>query len=92
MKVKHGYLLGKVYCKVVLMYEILLILNNIRDMFHVYLNRSEFDFLWLHIIKTHKFGFVIHNERVPVKSNRKNGNLKHIHNTVALNTSPPPFI
>ena len=40
----------------------------IRDMFHVYLNRSEFDFLWLHIIKTHKFGFVMHNERVPGKT------------------------
>ena len=38
--------------------------REIRDMFHVYLNRSEFDFLCLHIIKTHKFGFAMHNERV----------------------------
>ena len=38
----------------------------VRDMFHVYLNRSEYDFLWLHIIKTNTFCFFMHNERVPV--------------------------
>ena len=39
--------------------------QGIRDMFHIYLNRFEFHFLWLHIIKTNKFGFFMHNRRVP---------------------------
>ena len=38
---------------------------GIRDMFHVYLNRFEFHFLWLHIIKTSKFCFFMHNGLVP---------------------------
>ena len=37
----------------------------IRDMFHVYLNIFEFHFLRLHIIKTNKFCFFMHNRRVP---------------------------
>ena len=37
---------------------------QIRDMFHVYLNRFEFHFLRLHINKT-KFYFFMINGRVP---------------------------
>ena len=37
----------------------------IRDLFHVYLNRFEFNFSRLHIIKTNKFCFFMHNGRVP---------------------------
>ena len=37
---------------------------SLRDLFHVYLNRFEFLFLQLHIIKTNKFYFVMHNGRV----------------------------
>ena len=37
----------------------------VRDMFHVYLNRFDFHFLRLHIIKTNKFYFFIHNRRAP---------------------------
>ena len=36
----------------------------IRDLFHVYLNRFEFHFLRLHINKTNKFCFFMHNGRV----------------------------
>ena len=38
---------------------------SIRDMFHVYLNRFEFHFLRLHIIKLNKFCFFMYNSRVP---------------------------
>ena len=38
---------------------------RLRDLFHVYLNRFEFYFLWLHINKTNKFCFFMHNGRVP---------------------------
>ena len=38
---------------------------DIRDMFHVYLNRFKFHFLLLHIIKTNKLCFFMHNGRVP---------------------------
>ena len=69
--------------------------SGIRDMFHVYLNRFEFHFLRLHIIKTNKFCFFMHNGRIPgiANTNRQDGNLKHSHYTVALNTctSTPPF-
>ena len=37
----------------------------IRDLFHVCLNRFEFHFLRLHIIKTSKFCYFMHNGRVP---------------------------
>ena len=37
----------------------------IRYLFHVYLNRLEFHFLQLHINKTNKFCFFMHNGRVP---------------------------
>ena len=40
------------------------LVRDIRDMFHVYLNRFEFHFLRLHIIKTNKFCFFMHNRRV----------------------------
>ena len=40
-------------------------LELIRDLFHVYLNKFEFNFLWLHINKTNKFSFFMHNGRVP---------------------------
>ena len=36
----------------------------IRDLFHVYLNKFEFHFLRLHINKTNKYCFFIHNGRV----------------------------
>ena len=42
--------------------------NDIRDLFHVYLNRFEFHsfhFSRLHIIKTNTFCFFMHNGRVP---------------------------
>ena len=39
--------------------------HTIRDLFHVYLNRFEFHFLWLHINKTNKFCILIYNGRVP---------------------------
>ena len=39
--------------------------DNIRDLFHVYLNKFEFHFLRLHKIKTNKFCFSMHNGRVP---------------------------
>ena len=39
-------------------------LRDIRDKFHVYLNSFEFHFLRLHMIKTNKFGFFMHNRRV----------------------------
>ena len=38
---------------------------HIRDMFHVYFIRFEFHFLRLHINKTNKFVFFMHNGRVP---------------------------
>ena len=44
--------------------NIWLYLLVLQDIFHVYLNRSEFDFLWLHIIKTNKICFFMHNECV----------------------------
>ena len=37
----------------------------IQDLFHVYLNRFEFHFLWLHINKTSIFCFFVNNRRVP---------------------------
>ena len=37
---------------------------HLRDMFHVYLNRFEFHFLRLHIIKTNKFCLFMNNRRV----------------------------
>ena len=40
-------------------------LITVPDMFHVYLNRFEFHFLRLHIIKTSKFCFFMHNGLVP---------------------------
>ena len=39
--------------------------SQIRDMFHVYLNKFEFQFLMLHINKTKKICFFMHNGRVP---------------------------
>ena len=39
--------------------------HEIRDMFHVYLNRFEFHFLRLHINKINNFYFFMHNGRVP---------------------------
>ena len=38
---------------------------NIRDLFHVYLNKFEFHFSRLHIDKTNTFCFFLHNGRVP---------------------------
>ena len=38
--------------------------KDIRDLFHVYLNRFEFHFLRLHIIKTNKLCFFMHNGSV----------------------------
>ena len=38
--------------------------TNIRDMFHVYLNKFEFRFLRLHVNKTNKFCFFVLNGRV----------------------------
>ena len=49
----------------------------------------EFHFLRLHIAKTNQFCIFVHNERVPALTNRQDGSLKHSHNTVPLNTSPP---
>ena len=37
---------------------------RIRDLFHVYLNKFEFRFLRLHINKTNKFCFFMHNGHV----------------------------
>ena len=37
---------------------------GVQDMFHVYLNKFEFHFLRLHINKTNKFCFFMHNRRV----------------------------
>ena len=37
----------------------------IRDLFYVYVKKFEFHFLQLHIIKTNKLCFFMHNERVP---------------------------
>ena len=37
----------------------------IRDLFHVYLNKFEFHILRLHINKTNKLCFFMHNRRVP---------------------------
>ena len=65
-------------------------LHYIRDMLHVYLNRFEFHFLRLHINKTN-FAFSCITEVSLILPNRQNGNLKLSHNTVALNTFPPPF-
>ena len=52
----------KIYIKM-LVFEVT-IRAKIRDMFHVYLNRFEFHFLRLHIIKTNKLCFFVHNGRV----------------------------
>ena len=38
--------------------------GNVRDLFHVYLNKFEFQFLQLHINKTNTFCFFMPNERV----------------------------
>ena len=40
-------------------------LQPIQDMFHVNLNRFDFHFLQLHMIKTNNFCFFMHNGRVP---------------------------
>ena len=37
----------------------------LQDLFHVYLNKFEFHFLRLHINKTNKFCFYVHNRSVP---------------------------
>ena len=39
--------------------------SDIRDLFHVYLNKFEFHFLQLHINKTSQFCFLINNRCVP---------------------------
>ena len=43
------------------------LINIIRDLFYVYLNRFEFHFLQLqlHLIKINKICFFMHNGRVP---------------------------
>ena len=43
----------------------LLPLHRMQDLFHVYLNRFEFYFLGLHVIKRNKFCLFVHNECVP---------------------------
>ena len=40
-------------------------LRDIRDLFHVYLNKFEFHFLRLHINKTSQFCFLMNNGCVP---------------------------
>ena len=37
----------------------------IRDLFHVYLNKFEFQFLRLHLNNTNTFCFFMHNGHVP---------------------------
>ena len=59
---------------------------EIRYLFHVYLNRFEFPFLWLHINETH-FAFSCIKDMSMILRNRQDDNLKHGHNTVILNTS-----
>ena len=39
-------------------------LAQVRDLFHIYLNNCEFQFLRLHINKTNTFSFLINNGRV----------------------------
>ena len=39
-------------------------LSKVQDLFHVYLNKCEFQFLLLHINKTNTFCFLIDNGRV----------------------------
>ena len=65
--------------------------TTIRDLFHVYLKRYEFHFLRLHINKKNFFfAFSCITDVSLVLPNRQDGNFKHGHNTVALNTSPSP--
>ena len=45
--------------------DVMVLCFVVRDLFHVYLNRFEFHFLRLHINKTNKFCFFMHNGRVP---------------------------
>ena len=52
-------------------------LNKVQDLFHVYLNKFE-----LHIL-LFRASLVL--------PSRQDDNLKHRHNTAALNTSPPHF-
>ena len=40
-------------------------MNSIRDLFHVYLNKSEFQFSRLHVNKINIFCFLLNNGRVP---------------------------
>ena len=47
------------------MFEYLAGIFILRDIFHVYLNRFLLHFLGLHIIKTTKLCFFMHNGRVP---------------------------
>ena len=41
------------------------LIGDIRDLLHLYLNRCELHFLWMHINKTNKFCFIMHNGCVP---------------------------
>ena len=51
----------------------------VRDVFHVYLNKFEFHFLRVHINKTNKFCFFMHNGRAfGIAPSRQDGNSKHI--------------
>ena len=56
-------------------YKTTYILCTIRDMFHVYLNRFEFHFLRLHIIKQTNFAFLCITDVSLVVPNRLDGNL-----------------
>ena len=44
------------------------VLIKVQDLFHVYLNKCEFQFLHLHINKTNTFCFLINNGRVTGKT------------------------
>ena len=65
--------------------------HAIRDPFHVYLNKFEFHFLRVYINKTNIFCFFIQKGRVLVLPGRHDGNLKHSHNSTALNAYPPLY-
>ena len=41
------------------------LMAQLRDLFHVYLNKFEFHFLRLHINNTNTFCFFMHNGHVP---------------------------
>ena len=66
-------------------------IQQMQDLFHVYLNRFEFHFLQLHINKTNQLCFLKSKGHVLLWPNRQNGYLKHKHNRAAKNTHPPPF-